>query len=77
MSDTHFSGPLHVGGTQVLSSQGAAVVSLTNSIGTGTNALQDVTASFDQTILNDNFKDCTDKIEEVLAALRTHGLIAT
>ncbi len=55
----------------------AAIVSLTTAFGTGNDALADVTASFSQTILNDNFADCTDKIQEILVALRAAGVIAT
>jgi len=77
MAATNFSGPLKLGGTQVLTAQQAAIVSLTNAVGTGNDALQDVTATFSQTILNNNFKDVTDKIEEILGVLRTHGLIVT
>ncbi|MBL4591190.1 MAG: putative Ig domain-containing protein [Phycisphaerales bacterium] len=73
---THYAGPLYVGDLKVVGPQGTAIVSLNNLSGIGTDALQDVTATFDQAVLNNNFKDCTDKIEEVLAALRTHGLIA-
>ncbi len=77
MAGTNFAGPLNLGGTKVLGSQGTAIVSLTNANGTGNDVLQDVTATPTQTTINNNFKDVTDKIEEVLAALRTHGLIAT
>ncbi len=55
----------------------AAIVSLTTAFGTGNDALEDVTSSFSQTILNNNFADCTDKIQEILVALRAAGVIAT
>ena len=54
----------------------AAVVSLTNSNGTGDDTVADVTSSFSQTILNDNFRDLSDKLEEVLTRLRDAGIIA-
>lgn len=77
MAGTNFAGPLNIGGVKVLGSQESAIVSLTNAVGTGNDALQDVTATFSQTILNNNFKDVTDKVEEVLVILRAHGLIAS
>ena len=54
-----------------------AIVSLTSAFGTGDDTVADVTASFSQTILNNNFKDATDKIEEILVALRAAGVIST
>ena len=54
----------------------AAVVSLASAFGTGDDTIADVTASFDQAILNDNFKDVTDKLEEILTRLRDAGIIA-
>lgn len=55
--------------------QTPTVVDLTNANGTGDDALVDVTATFSQTILNNNFKDVTDKIAEITSALRDHGFI--
>ncbi len=58
--------------------QGSAIVSFTdNTTGTGGDTLADATATFSQSITNNNIASLSDKIEEILAALRTHGLIAT
>lgn len=65
-------------GVQVAGAQGAAITSLTDSTtGTGDDTVVDVGASFSQATLNNNFADLIDKIEEILAALRTAGIIAT
>ncbi len=55
----------------------AAIVSLTSAFGTGNDALVDVTGSHSQTILNDNFADVVDKIQEIVVALRAAGVIST
>jgi hypothetical protein len=58
--------------------QGAAIASLTDSTtGTADETLADVGATFSQATLNNNFADLNAKIDLILAALRTHGLIAT
>lgn len=42
------------------------IVSLTNANGTGDDTIDDVTATPTQTLINNNFRDVTDKIEEIL-----------
>jgi hypothetical protein len=43
--------------------------------GTGNDAIQDVTASHDQTILNNNFADVAEQLNELRAVLRAYGLM--
>lgn len=50
---------------------------LTGSFGTTGDAISDVTASFDQTILNNNFRALEDKVNAIHAALLNAGLITT
>jgi hypothetical protein len=53
-----------------------AVTNLSNSFGTGDDTIADVTGTYNQTILNNNFRDLSDKINAILTALKsTHGLI--
>jgi hypothetical protein len=60
---------------QIAESQ-AVVAELTDSTGgTANDTVQDVTASFNQTILNDNFADLNAKINGVLQILAAHGLM--
>ena len=40
--------------------------SITNSVGTGNDAVVDVTSSFSQSVLNDNFRDITDVVNELI-----------
>ncbi len=54
----------------------AAVTDLTNTFGTGDGAIADVGAAFNQTTLNNNFRDVSDKINAVLAALRLQKIIS-
>jgi len=55
----------------------SAVADLTDSTGgTADGTLADVTASHDQTILNNNFADLVAKVNSILAALRKQGIIA-
>jgi hypothetical protein len=54
---------------------GGSVTDLTNANGTSDGTLQDVTATFTQTILNNNFRDLSDKVNQILAALRSAGII--
>ena len=77
MAETHFSGTLIVGGSTIGAGSGSAIVSLTHAVGTGDDSVADVGATFVQATLNNNFRDITDKIEEILVALRTAGIIAT
>lgn len=56
----------------------SAIASLTDSTGgTADGTLADVTATPDQTIINNNFADLAAKVNAILAALRSIGLIAT
>lgn len=52
-----------------------AIAELTNSNGTGNDAIVAVSGSGDDATINDNFRDVTDKIEEIRQALLDHGLI--
>lgn len=54
---------------------GAQITVLTNANGTGDNTIQDVTATFSQTILNNNFRDVSNKINEIIAALVAAGIV--
>lgn len=51
-------------------------VSALTYIGTPDNAVADVTASFDQTILNNNFADVASQINDIRTVLRNLGLMA-
>lgn len=53
-----------------------AVAALTSAFGTGNDALVDVGAAFSQTVLNDNFRDCVTKIEQIRTALVNYGLLS-
>jgi hypothetical protein len=64
MSATHFSGPLLVGGQPVIAvAQGDAIADLN----------QDITATY----VEAESQAISDKVDVILAALRTNGLIAT
>ena len=110
--DINCTGVLRVDDVQVVSSQGSAIVSITDNTGVTHNdtivadgltdssggstdgtisAVTDQSETTDNSVINDNFaevaasisllesndSDLAAKIEEVLSALRTHGLIAT
>ncbi len=64
-------------GVQILGTQQSAITSLIAASGTADGTVADVTGSFDQTILNNNFKELVTNVDLILVALRTHGLIAT
>lgn len=51
------------------------IVALTGSFGTTGDAIADVTASFDQSILNNNFRALEDKYNALHAALLSAGII--
>lgn len=63
MAATHFSGPLHLGGNKVLGDQGTAIADLG----------QDISATYVET----EVQAISDKMDVLLAMLRTHGIIAT
>lgn len=52
----------------------AAITSLTAAAGTANNTVTDVGATFDQAVLNDNFKDLAAKINEILVVLAARGI---
>jgi uncharacterized tellurite resistance protein B-like protein len=52
-----------------------AVADLAATAGTADNTVADVTATYSQAILNDNFRDLASKINEVLVELRKAGII--
>lgn len=78
--DINATGVYKVDGTQVVTNQQSAITSLTDSTGgTANDTLIDVAtaAIADPAKINDNFADVAAKVDAILAALRTHGLIAT
>lgn len=54
----------------------AAIADLVVSVGTSDGTVADVGAAFNQTTLNNNFRDVADKLNAVLAALRVANIIA-
>jgi hypothetical protein len=52
------------------------MVAITIGAGSANTTTQDVTASHNQTILNDNFADLATQINKVRTALRNLGLMA-
>ena len=52
----------------------AGPAALTAATGTASDTIADVTGTFSQTILNNNFKSLSDKINAVIAALENAGL---
>ena len=55
----------------------APIAPLTHSVGAGDDALVDVGGAFSQATLNNNLRDLSDKINEILVALRDAGVIAS
>lgn len=64
-------------GLSDITAQGVAVADLSMSVGTADGTIADVGASFSQSTLNNNFRDVGAKINEILASLRTAGVIDT
>lgn len=56
--------------------QAATVAALTATTGTADGTVADVGASFSQATLNNNFRDLSDKVNELIAALKAAGLMA-
>ena len=56
---------------------GAAVPDLVVSVGTSDGTIADVGGAFSQTTLNNNFRDLADKINTMLARMRSNGVILT
>lgn len=59
-----------IDGAVATKAQVAALTPLTGAFGSTGNAIVDVTASFSQTILNNNFRALEDKLNAVIAALK-------
>jgi len=88
MAATHLSGPLHLGGTQVLSSQEAAEADVaaptaytahaSGATAVTSNAATDLdtTAAALATLVTE-VTAIEDKLNALLAKLRTHGIIAS
>jgi hypothetical protein len=55
----------------------AAIADLTHTVGTADGTVDDVGAAFNQTTLNNNFKELTAKVNGILAALRTAGTVSS
>lgn len=53
-----------------------AVANLTEGPGTANGTVADVGASFNQTTLNDNFKDLSTKLNALLTECRKAGIIS-
>jgi hypothetical protein len=51
-----------------------ATVALTVSVGTASNTIADVTAAFSQTVLNNNFRSVSAKINELITKLKDAGI---
>jgi hypothetical protein len=54
----------------------AAIVDLVAASGTADGTVADVTSSFSQTILNNNFQDIATKVNAILAGLRIGKVVA-
>jgi len=52
-----------------------SITNLTAAFGTADDTVADVGAAFSQATLNNNFQDLTTKVNAILAALRTAGLL--
>ncbi|KWT61833.1 hypothetical protein ADL21_11140 [Streptomyces albus subsp. albus] len=55
---------------------GLAIPNLTMTAGAANDTLADVGTAFSQGTLNDNFRDLGEKVNAILAALRSRGIIA-
>ena len=51
-----------------------AVVPLTVSVGTASNTIADVTGAFSQSVLNNNFRSVSAKINEIVTKLKDAGI---
>lgn len=71
-------GSFEVNDTQVVTSQQSAVASLTdNTGGTSDGTLAAVSGTGDDATVNNNLAELNGKVDAILSALRSHGLIAT
>lgn len=76
--DLDINGVLKVDGTQVVTNQQPAITSFTdNSGGTADNTIAAAGAGYSQSDENNFRADVAQKINAILTAIRTHGLIAT
>lgn len=66
-------------GPNVVGTDGAwnygAIPDITGATGTANGAIEDVTATPTQAAINNNFKECADKINAILAVMRNAGFI--
>jgi hypothetical protein len=53
----------------------AAIADLVTTVGTADGTIADVGGSFNQTTLNNNFKDIATQVNSILAALRGSNII--
>lgn len=51
------------------------IIDLTATVGTASDTIADATGAFSQTVLNNNFRSLSDKINQINAALRAAGVI--
>lgn len=56
---------------------GTALTALTHSVGTADGTVDDVGGSFNQTTLNNNFKELTTHINAIIVALKGAGVMST
>lgn len=70
--DVETGGVVKANGTQA-----AAIADLTHAVGTADGTVDDVGAAFNQATLNNNFREITDTLDAIQAALRGAGIIAT
>jgi hypothetical protein len=59
----------------IMQPTGATQGPLTHAVGTADGTVDDVGAAFNQTTLNNNFKECTSRINALRDALANLGLI--
>lgn len=66
-------------GPSVVGTDGAwnygAIPDITGATGTANGAIEDVTGTPTQSAINNNFKECADKINAILAVMRNAGFI--
>jgi len=55
----------------------AVIADLTHAVGTADGTVDDVGASFNQTTLNNNFREVTDQLDLINAALQNAGITNT
>lgn len=71
-------GDLQRNGTTVVTTQQSAIASLTDNTGGATDGtLAAVSGSGDDATINNNLAELNSKVDSILSALRTHGLINT